>query len=222
MDAKRAESLAHSLSKSQIEELSFCEEFATREGITALLINLGLQLSKTGKSVDSFNLYHRALGPLEDENFRFIALFNRGRLFLTLRRNAEARQDLQMARQLAPDELHLKIDELLSLCNVAESAAHLGSSEKPKLRPGAMAVPDLLSMGSIPKPKAPQYKPFNKEEVLQLVFLGKMREETVPPESVEEWLQMKKRLLHILFLEELPLLEPAAPQENVESEQGAP
>jgi hypothetical protein len=43
-----------------------------------------------------------------------------------------------------------------------------------------------------------------------MVFQGKMEESTVPPESVAEWLQMKKKLMHILFLNELPLAEEPA------------
>ena len=76
-------------------------------------------------------------------------------------------------------------------------------------RSGATLVPDLLSEKPAPK-KQPKYRAFNGEEVLEMVFQGKMEESTVPPDSVAEWLQMKKKLMHILFLNELPLAEEPA------------
>ncbi|NBW80312.1 hypothetical protein EBR21_01030 [bacterium] len=207
IDAKRAESLVHTITKKELAALAFCKHFATREGLTPLLINLALQLSKTGRANESLLLYQRALGPLEDEDSRFFVLFNRGRLLLNSRRGDLAKQDLLEALRIAPDELHGKISELLQMCNTHESAT---TSPKPDkkvaARTGATAIQDLLSMGSVPRAQ-PAYKPFNKDEVLQLVFLGKMQESTVPPESISEWLQVKKRLLHILFLEELPLFD---------------
>lgn len=207
IDAKRAESLVHTNTKKELAALAFCKQFSTREGITALLINLALQLSKTGKADDSLKLYARALGPLEDENSRFFVLFNRGRLMLNSRLGEEAKRDLLEALKLAPEELQGKITELLQMCNTAAVTSEANAPRKAKaLRSGAMAVQDILNMGEIPRAK-PAYKAFNKEEVLQLVFLGKMQESTVPPESINDWLQIKKQLLHILFLEELPLME---------------
>jgi tetratricopeptide (TPR) repeat protein len=206
LDAKLAESLAHTLSAVEKAERTFCEEFATREGITTLLINLGLQLSKTGKPEESLQLYSRALGPMEDENAFFIALFNRGKLYLNSKYYPEAQADLTNARELAPAELHQKIDELLMLCNSpVEDVAEILAD--PATAAGKIAIPDLLSMPLPEKKAKSKYKPFNKDEVLQLVFLGMMKEETVPPESVEEWLQIKNKLLHILFLEELPFMD---------------
>ncbi|MEY3902304.1 MAG: hypothetical protein RL189_1610 [Pseudomonadota bacterium] len=219
--ARQAGSPNHMLSKSQIAELSFCEQFQTREGITALLINLGLQLSKTGRSDETLKLYERALGPLEDENSKFIVLFNRGRLYLNLKKTMLARDDLTEAKKIAPEELQAKISELLAMCNLAQEASALDILSKPKQRTGAMAVADLLSMGDVARPKQQKYKPFNRDEVLKLVFLGKMQEDTVPPESVEEWLQMKKRILHILFLDELPLVDKSLAQLESAPDQGA-
>jgi tetratricopeptide (TPR) repeat protein len=206
LDAKRAESLGHTLSQSELAELSFCEDFSTRDGITTLLINLGLQLSKTGRPEESLKLYERALGPMEDENAQFIVLFNRGRLYLNSRYYPEALADLTVARQISPVELHQKIDELIMLGRMPAEPDRESTATNRKTKADQITVPDLLSM---PRPDQktatkPKYKPFSKDEVLQLVFLGKMKEDTVPPESVEEWLQIKKRLLHILFLEELP------------------
>ncbi|MEN9824450.1 MAG: hypothetical protein RI953_195 [Pseudomonadota bacterium] len=214
IDAKRAESLVHTITKKEIAALTFCKQFSTREGLTALLINLALQLSKTGKANESLRLYERAMGPLEDENSRFFVLFNRGRLLLNSRRGDLAKHDLLEALRIAPDELHGKISELLQMCNTPESLTETAiPNKKISLRQGATAVQDILNLGSVPKAK-PVYKPFNKEEVLQLVFLGKMQESTVPPESINEWLQIKKNLLHILFLEELPLLDEPTPEEK--------
>ncbi len=220
LDAKRAESLVRSLSAGEKAELSFCDDFSTRAGITTLLINLGLQLSKTGRPEESLELYSRALGPMEDENAQFIALFNRGRLYLNSKYYPEAHADLSLARQFCPTELYQKIDELLQMCKATDESASEGFS-KQKIEIDKISVPDLLSM-PIPEKKAkPKYAPFNKDEVLELVFLGKMKEETVPPESVNDWLQIKNRLLHILFLEELPFTEKKHDSGAELAEQGA-
>jgi len=220
IEAKRAESLTHTLKRDELDELTFCKTFKTREGITALLINLGLQLSKIGKSEDSYKLYYRALGPLEDENARFIALFNRGRLYLNSRRAAQAHADLSSAREMAPEELIPKIDELLIMCRNTETIVAAEEKKKTNLQLDQLSVQDLLSMGNVAQKPITKYKPFNKDEVLELVFLGKMQEETVPPESVNDWLQMKKQLMHILFLDELPLTDARPNSEEPPAEQG--
>lgn len=203
-NAKRGEILVHSNSKSHLKERSFCNDFGTRDGITTLLINLGLQLSKTGKSDDSLKLYHRALGPLEDENSRFIVFFNRARLYLNIRRNSEAREDLLRAKELAPSELYPRIDELLILSRVTKQGSAPASLKGRQSGTFNGLVPDFLDQKPLPQ-KEKQYKKFNQEEALKLVFLGKMEVSTIPPESFHEWIQMKEKLLHVLFLSDLPL-----------------
>lgn len=220
MEAKRVHTPGHALAASDVEELSFCEEFGTREGMTALLNNLALQLSKTGRPEDALVLYRKAMGPLEDPEARFISLFNRGRLYLNLKRKSEAKNDMLEARKICPDELYPKIDELLTQCEIQEVPSAIRQLKEISKRSGATVVPDLLSEAAAPK-KPTKYKPFNSEEVLELLFLGKMEEATVPPDSVAEWLQMKKKLMHILFLNELPLVEPPEGEGEEESGLGA-
>lgn len=206
LEAKKVFGPSHRLSSDEYAELSFCEEFGTRDGMTALLNNLALQLSKTNQTEDALVLYRRAMGPLEDEDCHFVTLFNRGRLYLNLKRRQEAKRDLVAARDLCPDELVEKINELIILCEHEDSQAAIEITrpvEKPKIE---QMFSDLLDE----KPKQQDtavYKAFNSEEVLELVFRGEMEESTVPPESVAEWLSIKKRLMHILFLDELPSLE---------------
>ncbi len=209
LEAKRVHEPGHTLTAAEKAELSFCEEFETREGMTALLNNLALQLSKTGRTEDALVLYRKAMGPLESPDSRFITLFNRGRLYLSIKRGADAKRDLIEARRLCPEELYTKIDELIALCDTPELPSALDQLRHGQKRSGATLVPDLLSEKPSPK-KQPKYRAFNGEEVLEMVFQGKMEESTVPPDSVAEWLQMKKKLMHILFLNELPLAEEPA------------
>ncbi|NBO39074.1 response regulator [bacterium] len=207
LEAKRAVGQGPGLSKSDIAEITFSEEFDTRDGVTTLLINLALQLSKTGRPDDSIGLYKRALGPLEDPDARFVTLFNRGRLYLNQRQATEAKIDLLAAKEICPEELYPKIDELILLCDSTSTKSAIEDLQpSPKKRSGASISPDLLDEENN-QSKKPKYRTFNKDEVLELVFLGKMQESTIPPESVAEWLQIKKKLLHILFLEVLPLLD---------------
>ncbi|MBM3383195.1 MAG: hypothetical protein FJY29_12270 [Betaproteobacteria bacterium] len=220
LEAKRVHGPAHQLTVAEEAELSFCEDFATREGMTALLNNLALQLSKTGHVEDALLLYRKALGPLETPESRFVTLFNRARLYLKLRRYNDASRDLLETKSLAPAELNEKIDGLLALCVQENAPSALGQLQKPTFRSGATAAPDLLDTKPTTK-RQPKYRAFNKEEVLEMVFLGKMEESSVPPESVNEWLQMKKNIMHILFLTELPLVQEAQGEELQEAEQGA-
>lgn len=218
LEAKRVHEPAHTLTAAEKTELSFCDEFETREGITALLNNLALQLSKTGRTEDAIVLYRKAMGPLESPDSRFITLFNRARLYLSIKRGAEAKRDLIEARRLCPEELYTKIDELIALCETPELPSALDQLRHGQRRPGANLVQDLLSGKPAPK-KQPKYKAFKGDEVLQMVFLGKMEESTVPPESVSEWLQMKKKLMHILFLDGLQLAEEISDDSVLQQEQ---
>jgi tetratricopeptide (TPR) repeat protein len=212
LEAKRVHGPAHHLMPAEEAELSFCEDFETRAGMTALLNNLALQLSKTGHAEDALVLYRRALGPLETPESRFVTLFNRARLYLKLKRYNDASRDLQESKTLAPQELFDKIDELLALCVEEKIPSALGQLGQHSLRTGAVAHPDLLDAKPAEK-RQTKYRAFNKEEVLEMVFLGKMEESTVPPESVNDWLQMKKHIMHILFLTELPLVQEAETDE---------
>jgi tetratricopeptide (TPR) repeat protein len=203
LEAKKVFEPTHRLSLEEYDELSFCDEFETREGLTALLNNLALQLSKTHQTEDALVLYRKAMGPLEDEDFHFVTLFNRGRLYLNLKRRQEAKRDLLAARAVCPHALIEKIDELLLLCDREEKRPEEESFkqiEKPKVE---QLFSDLLDEKKEEKEKS-VYRAFNSDEVLELVFKGEMEESTVPPESVAEWLRIKKRLMHILFLDELP------------------
>jgi tetratricopeptide (TPR) repeat protein len=218
LEAKRAHGPAHQLTATEEMELSFCEDFDTREGMTALLNNLALQLSKTGHDEDALSLYRRALGPLETPEWRFVTLFNRARLFMKLKRYEDASRDLNEAKKISPEELSAKINELLALCVAQKIPSALGQLREHASRPGATTVPDLLDEKPSTK-RQPKYRAFNKEEVLEMVFLGKMEESTVPPESVNEWLQMKKNIMHILFLNELPLVHEAETNSLAATEQ---
>lgn len=206
LEVKRVHEPAHTLTAAEKAELSFCDEFETREGMTALLNNLALQLSKTGRTEDAIVLYRKAMGPLESPDSRFITLFNRGRLYLSIKRGAEAKRDLIEARRLCPEELYTKIDELIALCETPELPSALDQLRHGQRRPGATLVQDLLSEKPAPK-EQPKYRVFNGQEVLEMVFIGKMEESSVPPESISEWLQMKKKLMHILFLNEIHLAD---------------
>jgi tetratricopeptide (TPR) repeat protein len=203
LEAKKVFEPTHRLSSEEYNELSFCDEFATREGLTALLNNLALQLSKTHQTEDALLLYRKAMGPLEDEDFHFVTLFNRGRLYLNLKRRQEAKRDLLTARGMCPTILVEKINELLLLCEHEEKRIEeelQRTVEKPKVE---QLFSDLLDEKKTKK-EMPTFRAFNSDEVLELVFKGEMEESTVPPESVAEWLSIKKRLMHILFLDELP------------------
>lgn len=204
LEAKKVFEPAHRLSQEEFNELSFCDDFETRDGLTALLNNLALQLSKTHQTDDALVLYRKAMGPLEDEEFHYAALFNRGRLYLNLKRRQEAKRDLISARGMCPKVLVEKIDELLLLCELEErssEAQKIKQAESPKVE---QLFTDLLDEKRESKEK-PAFRAFNSDEVLELVFKGEMEESTVPPESVAEWLSIKKRLMHILFLDELPV-----------------
>lgn len=214
LEAKKVFEPAHRLSLDEYNELSFCDEFKTREGLTALLNNLALQLSKTHQTEDALVLYRKAMGPLEDEDFQFVTLFNRGRLYLNLKRRQEAKRDLRAARELCPAELAEKIDELLLLCDREERSLALDSIKHSEKTKSEEIFTDIIGAKGL-KQETSKYRPFNGDEVLELVFKGEMEESTVPPESVAEWLNIKKRLMHILFLDELPLLERS---ENASSE----
>lgn len=223
LDAKRVHGPAHTLSASEQAEVSFCAEFKTREGMTALLNNLALQLSKTGRYDEALVLYRKAMGPLEDPEAKFIGLFNRGRLYLNLKKRAEAKKDFIEARRLSPEELHPKIDELLGLCDRQDQQAEEMRSRDTLKRQGASAsAPTDDQTNNANQTQQTNYRTFNSEEVLELVFLGKMEESTVPPESLAEWLQMKRKLMHILFLNDLPIPELQNADPQLKSEQGAP
>lgn len=228
LDAKKASTLNHILNAQERAEFSFCDEFGTREGMSALLINLGLQLSKTGKYAEAVELYRRALGPLEDDQSKYVALFNRGRLYLNQQLLDEAERDFLLAQHIAPHELREKIIELIAKCQSLRSKPATLSTTAVTARTGAASKIQSHQKSTPDPAKESQevldkrYQPFDRDEVLKLVFLGKMQEDSVPPESVNEWLQIKKQLLHVLFLEDLPISPSISDTPDIPMQQESP
>lgn len=204
LEAKRVRGPLHTVSESENAALSFCETFRTREGMTALLNNLALQLSRTGRAGEALALYKKALGPLEDQSSQFVSLFNRGRLHLKIKKFKEALQDFTWARELSPEELYPKIDELIAQCRAPQP--NLVQEPFLNLERGAAARETSHLPDDAPpsRPERLEFIKFNKDNILEMVFLGKLNEASVPPDSIADWLQMKKKLMYVLFLNDLP------------------